>query len=208
MATFDDTVANPNTQFNLARAHELMIEAVKINGGPIPPMKLLMRVSDVIEREAADYFVSQMRVIGVELQPEYADWMRWMAMVDNRQTQVFDAGWQADYPDEQNLFQLFYSKNIPDRGVNSCCYNNPEFDALYEKAMTTQDASRRQAIYVEMNKILMNDCPAIWSYTWQRYPLHYDWVSNFKWMAFGYGYGQYLTIDDNLRSQRLATAAL
>ena len=40
--------------------------------------------------------------------------------MDNRQTQIFQLGWVADYPDEQDFFQLFYGKNAVPQGSNPC----------------------------------------------------------------------------------------
>src|SRR5947207_2461865 len=134
LPTYDTTGMNPYTDLNLTSALVLMEQARAIQGGPIPPMKLLMRGADTISRQMGEFMASQMARIGVTLEPEYRDWARWQEMTDNRQTQVFDNGWVADYPDEQDFFQCFYSKNIPNAGLNNCCYSNPAFDALYEKA--------------------------------------------------------------------------
>lgn len=205
LPTFDPNQKNPYTEFDLTKARELMKEAERINGGPIPPMTLLMRDSDTLSSQMAEYFVGQMRQIGVTLKPESRDWARWQEMVDNRQTQVFDAGWQGDYPDEQDFFQLFYSKNIPNSGLNSSCYSNPDFDKLYEKAAVMQDTPERRALYVRMGQILMEDCPGIWEYYFQRYQLRYDWVNNSQWMDYGYGYRQYLTLDEAMRKDRFSS---
>ena len=205
--TYDSNIRNPYVEFNLGKAKELMKEAVKINEGPIPELKLLMRDSDTLERQMAEYFASEMREIGVDLKPEFRTWARWQEMVDNRQTQVFDAGWQSDYPDEQDLLQLFYSKNIPDKGLNSCCYSNPKFDELYEKAMVMQDTPERRRLYMEMQMILMDDCPAIWEFYWQRFQLHYDWIGDVKYMDYGYGYRQFYTLDEALRQGRFSSGA-
>jgi peptide/nickel transport system substrate-binding protein len=152
----------------------------------------------------AEYFVAQMREIGVELKPEFRDWSRWQEMVDNRQTQVFDAGWQSDYPDEQDFLQLFYSKNIPNAGLDQTCYNNPKFDELYEKATVMQDTPARRAIYRQMEEMLMEDCPVVLEIYYQRFQLRYDWVGNYHFMDYGYGYRQYFTLDEALRQKRFS----
>jgi oligopeptide transport system substrate-binding protein len=206
--TYDEKRTNPYTQFDVAKAKALMVEAQainqKLNGGPIPPLTLLMRDSDTLSRQMAEYFVSQMRGIGVELKPEFRDWARWQEMVDNRQTQVFDAGWQSDYPDEQDFLQLFYSKNIPNAGLDETCYNNPKFDALYEKATVMQDTPERRAIYMQMEEMLMDDCPVVLEVYLKRFQLRYDWVGNYYYMDYGYAYRQYFTLDEALRKKRFS----
>ena len=198
LATFDPNGKNPYTEYNLTRAHELMKEAEKIQGGPIPPMSLLMRDSTTLSRQMAEYFASQMAQIGVTLHPEYHDWARFQEMVDNRQTQVFDAGWQGDYPDEQNFLQLCYSKNIPNAGLNWFCYKSDEFDRLYVKSISMQDSPERRELYMQMQKLINEDCPAIWEYYIAQNVLRYDWISNAHWMDYGHGYRQYVTLDSAL----------
>ena len=43
------------------------------------------------------------------------------------------SGWGADYPDAENFFFLFYSKNMPPAGKNSSRYVDPEFDKDFEQ---------------------------------------------------------------------------
>jgi ABC-type transport system substrate-binding protein len=202
--TFDPTRKNPYTQLDLVKAKALMKEAVRINGGPIPPMTLLMRDADTTSRQMAEFFASQMREIGVDLRAEFRDFARWQEMVDNRQTQVFDAGWVSDYPDEQDFLQLYYSKNIPNAGVNSCCYSNPAFDALYEQAILLADTPQRRELYVKMTDILNEDCPSVWEMFTQLYQLRYDWLDRVHWMDYGYGFRQYVTLDGAKRESRFA----
>ena len=158
-ATFDPNGVNPYTKFNLEAAREKMKEAVRINGGPIPTLHVLMRDADTLSRQMADNFRINMRQIGVDLEPEFRDFARWLEMTDNRQAQIFDAGWVADYPDEQDFLQLFYGKNAPAMGVNSTAYVNPAFDKLYDQAAVMQDTPQRRELYIQMQRIVMEDCP-------------------------------------------------
>ena len=162
-----------------------------------------MRDAETLSRQMAENFVLQMRQIGVTVVPEYRDFARWNEMVDNRQTQLFDAGWLADYPDEQDYLQLFYGKNAPAMGPNSAAYVNPEFDKLYEQASIMQDTPQRRELYRQMEKIVMDDCPWLMIFYPTGYSLYYDWLKGVKTMDYGYGFRQFLTLDENLRNQRL-----
>jgi oligopeptide transport system substrate-binding protein len=197
--TFDDQQGNPYTQFNLELAKEKMKEAVKINGGPIPPMSILMRDADTVSRQMAEFFSSQAKQIGVTLVPQFRDFARWQEMVDNRQTQLFDAGWEADYPDELDFLQLFYSKNAPQGGINSTVYVNPVFDKLYDKAATLQDTPQRKALYQKMEQMVMEDCPWLCEMYPQAWGLKYNWVKSGLPMDYGNGMLQYTRLD---RAQR------
>jgi ABC-type transport system substrate-binding protein len=203
--TYDPKRVNPYTQFDLDRAKQLMVEAEKINGGPIPPLTLLLRGTDTTSRQTGEFDVSMMKKIGVTLVPVYRDFARWQDMVDHRQTQLFDGGWDADYPDEQDFLQLLYGKNSEPGGLNSAVYVNPEFDALYDKAAVLNDSPERNALYLQMQKMVEEDCPWIILDYEKVYTLSYDWLGNRRSMSgYGHGYTQFVTLDQALRARRLA----
>jgi ABC-type transport system substrate-binding protein len=201
--TFDRNAVNPYTQLNLEAAREKMRQAEAINGGPIPTLRILMQDSDTTSRQMAEDFVLRMKQIGLTIEPEYRDFARYLEMVDNRQTQLFEAGWLADYPDEQDFLQLFYGKNAPAMGLNSAAYMNPEFDALYEKAAVMRDSPERRGLYLRMEHFVMEDCPWLLVEYPKLFALHYDWVSGGYHMAYGYGLLQHLKLDEQFRRKRL-----
>ncbi|MGA2442390.1 MAG: ABC transporter substrate-binding protein [Tepidisphaeraceae bacterium] len=201
--TYDPHEINPYAQFNLEAAREKLKEAERINGGPIPTLHILMRDADTLSRQMAENFVLQMGQIGVRVEPEFRDFARWLEMTDNRQTQLFDGGWLADYPDEQDFLQLFYGKNAPAMGVNSTAFVNREFDKLYERAAVMRDSPERRQLYMRMEKIVMDECPWLIVAYPKSYALHYDWVSGGHAMDYGYGFFQHWDLDEKLREKRL-----
>ena len=82
--TYDPHFYNQYSQFNLAAAREKMKEAEAINGGPIPTLHILMRDSDTLERQVAENFVLSMRQIGVNVEPEFRDFARWLEIPRRR----------------------------------------------------------------------------------------------------------------------------
>ena len=44
---------------------------------------------------------------------------------------LINSSWTMDYPDAENLMQLYYGPNAAP-GSNSASYNNPEYNRLYE----------------------------------------------------------------------------
>ena len=73
---------------------------------------------------------------------------------------LINSSWTMDYPDVENLMQLYYGPNAAP-GSNSASYNNPEYNRLYETAATMNESPERTAIYREMNQLLMDDCVGI-----------------------------------------------
>lgn len=82
----------------------------------------------------------------------------------NSKTMLVPMGWGLDYPDAQNTLQLFYGP-YHSPGSNAANYNNPKYNALYEKAESLQPGPERTAIYKQMNQILVNDCVGIGSFS-------------------------------------------
>ena len=78
----------------------------------------------------------------------------------SRRLDLFFYGWTLDYPDAQNTLQLFYGP-FRTPGANNFNYANPEYDALYERALTMRPGPERTALYRRMNGIVIDDCVAI-----------------------------------------------
>ena len=84
--------------------------------------------------------------------------------------QFFRGSWLADYPDAENYFAVFYSKN--GSPPNYTRFNNKQFDALYEQALMENYDAKRFALYHQMENILIEEAPVV--------PLFYDEVLRFS----------------------------
>ena len=73
---------------------------------------------------------------------------------------LIHSNWSMDYPDVENIMQLYYGPNSAP-GSNSASYNNPEYNRLYETSSTMSESPERTEIYRKMNQLLMNDCVSI-----------------------------------------------
>ncbi len=72
---------------------------------------------------------------------------------------VVASGWKLDYPDAENVLQLFYGPNATP-GSNKGNYRNPEYDRLYDQASTMLPSPERTALYQRMNRMIIDDCVA------------------------------------------------
>lgn len=73
---------------------------------------------------------------------------------------LINSSWTMDYPDAENLMQLYYGPNAAP-GTNSANYNNPQYNRLYEASVIMSESPERTAIYRQMNQLLMDDCASI-----------------------------------------------
>lgn len=89
---------------------------------------------------------------------------------------VYRMGWCADYPDANNwLNEVFNSKS----GQNYAVFNNPDYDAVVEQAAAETDPAKRQELYDQAEKLLIEDATAIaplYYYTYVR--LYKPWLSD------------------------------
>lgn len=67
--------------------------------------------------------------------------------------QVVSGGWGADYPDPQNWLPLFRTGS----GLNSGKFANAEYDKLLDQAEAELDNDKRIALYVQAQKILIDE---------------------------------------------------
>ena len=193
--TYDGHRVDPYTVFDVAGARAKVAEAERVNGGPIPPLHMLFGNTDTATTQEADFFVSQMRRVGLTVQPEYTTWPRFLERVDSKQAQIFDLGWVADYPDEQDFWQLFYGKFAGPGGLNSCNYANPAFDALYEQSSVMPRGPERDALYKRMQDMVVEDCPWMFKFYPLGYSLYHGWEKDVKVMDYAHGQRAYLSID-------------
>jgi oligopeptide transport system substrate-binding protein len=77
--------------------------------------------------------------------------------INRGNVQMFRSSWIGDYNDAYGFAQYFKS----DFGINLTHYDNPAYDALLERAAAEVDASRRQALLEQAERLMLHDQPVI-----------------------------------------------
>ena len=78
----------------------------------------------------------------------------------NSELPIVNKGWGLDYPDAENILQLFYGPNrVP--GSNDGNFDNAEYNSLFEQALSMLPGPGRTAIYGRLNQIIVDECAAI-----------------------------------------------
>ena len=120
--------------------------------------------NSVTERQAFEQFRSYMMDAGFpadKIRPMiFASFGDYQRAFSQRKVPLMNMSWTMDYPDTENNMQLFYGPNAAP-GSNTANYNNPHYDALYEKAAAMTESDERGLIYRDMNQMLMDDCVSI-----------------------------------------------
>lgn len=147
--------------YDPVKARQLLAEAGHPDGRGLEPIKLL---TVPIYADLASFIAKQLEDIGLEIQVEVVQKSFLLEQTAKSQALFFRASWIADYPEAENYLSVFYGKNPAP--PNYTRYRNPRFDALYEKALVTENDSARYDLYRQMDQLIMDDAPIV--------PLWYD----------------------------------
>lgn len=148
--------------YNPQKARALLQEA-GFSSSNRPQIKLL---TIAVYADLADYIAKQLSEIGINVQVEVVQKSLLLEMTSSSRALFFRGSWIADYPDAENYLSVFYSKNPAP--PNYTRYNNPQFDALFEKALAETNDSLRYDYYRQADAVMMQDAPVV--------PLWYDMV--------------------------------
>ena len=158
-----DSSAVKGYYYDPLKSRKLLAEAGFADGKGLPVIKLL---TIALYADMADFIAKQLDEIGIPVQVETVQKALLLDMTSNSRALFFRGSWIADYPDAENYLSVFYSKNPAP--PNYTRYKNPQFDALFEKALMEQNDSLRYKLYQQADQLMMRDAPVI--------PLWYDKV--------------------------------
>ena len=124
----------------------------------------------------------QFKKINIQLVTRVTDYNRFQEKMINGTGQIFQWGWNADYPDPENFLFLLYSKNgkVNFGGENAANYSNEEFDKLFVKMKNMKNSKKRENIIKKMIEIIQHDSPWIWGYHPKSFSLSHKWVENIE----------------------------
>jgi ABC-type transport system substrate-binding protein len=206
---YDPDFKNPFAEFNVEKAKQLLREAGYPDGkgpdGKRLSFAFEMTSADIATQQNADFFIQEMKAIGIEIKPVVNTWTEFQEKLRQNRAQIYALQWIADYPDPENFLQLFYGPNVSPN-PNNANYRSEEYDKLYEKMrlLSDSDASEQKEKYElcrRMEKIVTEDCPWIFGLNFYSYTLVHCWRKNFKPHPFAYNIMKYQSVDPELRGK-------
>ena len=202
LAGYAADYVNPYRVYNIEKAKKYLAEAGYPAGKGLPEITLdASNTTDL--KQKAEFFQNCMAKIGVRIKIVENIFPTLLKKISTNETMLHMISWSADYPDAETFLQLLYGPAEGGIGIN---YNDPVYNALYEKASTMPDSPARTEIYKEMNKLAAENVPAIYVEHPTHTVLQHGWVKNFCWSDFHYGSEQYFDID--LEQKKLLSSKL
>lgn len=192
-------------------AKKLMEEAGYRNGIDMKTGKPLVLNFDTTAGGSEDkayltWLRKQFQKIEVQLNVRSTDYNRFQEKMRKGNAQIFQWGWNADYPDPENFFFLLYGPNskVDHSGPNTANYENPVFDRMFDRMKNMSNNSERKKLIADMVDVIRQDAPWIWGFHPQQFSLQHDWFLNNKPNLMANNTLKYKRVDPQRRSERRA----
>ncbi|OYX29031.1 MAG: peptide ABC transporter substrate-binding protein [Hydrogenophilales bacterium 32-62-9] len=193
----------------LADAKRLLAEAGYPNGRHAKTGEPLVLYFDTMAsgpdaKSRLDWMKKQLDKLGVQLVVRGTDYNRFQDKIRKGNAQLFEWGWNADYPDPENFFFLLYGphKKVATGGENAANYDNPEFNRLFEQMKDMDNGPARQKVIDAMLEIVRRDAPWIFAYYPKSFGLRHGWVHNVKPNLMANNTLKYRRVDPGMRARQ------
>ncbi|MDP1646380.1 MAG: ABC transporter substrate-binding protein [Thiobacillus sp.] len=196
---------------SLETAKKLLAEAGYPNGRDAQTGAPLVLYFDTMAsgpdaKSRLDWMKKQLDKLNVQLVVRGTDYNRFQDKIRKGNAQLFEWGWNADYPDPENFFFLLYGphKKVATGGENAANYDNTEFNRLFERMKDMDNGPERQRVIDAMLEIVRRDAPWIFAYYPKSFGLRHGWLHNVKPNLMANNTLKYRRIDPALRASRRA----
>ena len=202
-----ESTAHGPVRKSISVAGQLLAEAGYPEGRDINSGKPLVLYFDTAAtgpdaKARLDWLMKQFKLLNVQLVIRGTDYNRFQEKMLKGTAQMFQWGWNADYPDPENFLFLLYGPNgkVEFSGENAANYHNDEFDRLFDRMKDMDNGPQRQALISQMMEIARYDAPWVWGYFPKQFTLRHTWVKNSKPNLMANNSLKYQRIEPQLRA--------
>ena len=167
--------------YDVEKAKQLLAEAGYPGGRDANGNQLELTITDQTtgseERQRAEFDQRSFEQLGIRVKVNGVTFAKMQDIEDKGDFQIVcGTGWGADYPDPENFFMLFYSKNVPPAGKDYARFRNEEYDRIFEQMAIMDNGPERLALVRRLQKILDDECPMFPSFTKAFYTAVQPWA--------------------------------
>ena len=160
-------------------ARKKLAEAGYPNGEGLPELVFEYRAATKDARQGFEFIRNELAEVGIRAKASFNTFSAFLKKLESSNFQIASAGWQADYPDAENFFQLVYGPNRTP-GPNSSTFSNEEFDALYQQTRYMENGPERFALFARMAGIMKEEVPLLLRYNSIAFGIYQKDVLNMK----------------------------
>jgi len=204
---YEPTAYGPGRK-SIEVARQLLAEAGYPQGRDIRNGKPLVLYLDTTatgpdDKARLDWLHKQFAKLDIQLVIRGTDYNRFQEKMLKGTAQIYQWGWNADYPDPENFLFLLYGPNgkVEHNGENASNYRNEEFDRLFNRMKNLDNGPQRQEIIDRMLDIARHDAPWVWGYHPKQFSLNHVWYKNAQPNLMANNALKYQRIDPQLRAQ-------
>ncbi|MEM7382940.1 MAG: ABC transporter substrate-binding protein [Bacteroidota bacterium] len=192
LAGYQASYVNPYCVYDVDKARQYLAEA-GYPGGQGLPIITVDTGANTNQKQKAEFFQQCMKAIGINVSVVTNTWPELIRKKQKKATMLHAIAWLAQYPDAENFFQLFYAPGQPTGlGAN---FNDDSFNVLYQQAVAMPDSPARTALYEQLNQMVGESVPVLYTVHPTHFSLYHSWVKNYCCPNFTIGLEQYLDID-------------
>jgi ABC-type transport system substrate-binding protein len=208
---FDPAYRNPFRKVDAERAAALLREAGYPDGLDAATGKPLHLTFDAGATDTRSlltiqFWVDAWRRLGLDVEIAATSYNQFQDKVRRGAFQIFQWGWVADYPDPENFLFLLWSGMARSKngGPNTSNFQDPAFDALFERMKARDDDPERLRLIQQMRGLLEQERPWIELFHREGFALYHGWVAPPKPVGMAFAVDKYRKVDPVLRAERRA----
>ena len=155
----------PQYHYDPDKAKQLLAEAGYPNGGFT--IKYTYETGYWWKRPLGELFQANMRDLGITIEIQELSPSAWIDMLSNRELAEHAFGlvwWPTLNSGSDYMWPVFHSGGQGSAGFNWGYYANPEVDKLLDAAPAEFDLAKRNEMYAKVQRILVEEAPALHVY--------------------------------------------
>ena len=144
-------------KFDVVDAKKLLAEAGYPDGKGFPKLTYIYNTSEQ-HKKIAEWTQQQWKKnLGIDMDLQNMEWATFLAKRQANDFEIARDGWIGDYQDPSNFLELLKS----DSGNNDGRYNNPDYDALLEKASKMPAGTERMQVLRDAETMMLDRDAAV-----------------------------------------------